>query len=223
MNLGWKLALVERGLARQSLLSTYTEERLPVIREMLHITTKLFKNLVVNKTPGFPGVPDLRQFGVNYRWSSIVVDDIPSHKPEITAYGAAQGDVHAGDRAPDATGLVNDKTGEVTSIFKILNCFQHTAFVFTDSIQKVVPLIDALKTCPPGTFQQIVILRDPLNLKTEYPPAYLVLDDSSGHAYRNYKINEISKVIVIRPDGIVGASTSDTKKLKMYLNLIFGI
>ncbi|KAG1788650.1 FAD binding domain-containing protein [Suillus plorans] len=37
-NLGWKLALVEKGIANKSLLETYSAERLPVISEMLEVS-----------------------------------------------------------------------------------------------------------------------------------------------------------------------------------------
>jgi hypothetical protein len=43
-NLGWKLALVERGLADKSLLETNSTERLPVISEMLKFTTPLLNH-----------------------------------------------------------------------------------------------------------------------------------------------------------------------------------
>ena len=41
-NLGWKLALVHKGLAPDSLLDTYAEERLRVIAQMLQLTTALY-------------------------------------------------------------------------------------------------------------------------------------------------------------------------------------
>ncbi|KAJ3515495.1 hypothetical protein NLJ89_g1721 [Agrocybe chaxingu] len=47
-NLGWKLALVAKQLAPPSLLDTYSEERLPVVAEMLNITTSLLKKTIKN-------------------------------------------------------------------------------------------------------------------------------------------------------------------------------
>jgi len=41
-NLAWKLALVVHGAARESLLDTYAEERLPVIRALLRTTDRFF-------------------------------------------------------------------------------------------------------------------------------------------------------------------------------------
>ena len=40
-NLGWKLALVLKGQAQPSLLNSYELERIPIISEMLQISTSL--------------------------------------------------------------------------------------------------------------------------------------------------------------------------------------
>ena len=42
-NLGWKLAHVVKGISPPSLLETYTEERIPVVAEMLNLTTKILE------------------------------------------------------------------------------------------------------------------------------------------------------------------------------------
>ncbi|KAF4609916.1 hypothetical protein D9613_010247 [Agrocybe pediades] len=49
-NLAWKLALVLKGLAPESLLDTYNEERLPVIAEMLNMTSTILKKTFENKS-----------------------------------------------------------------------------------------------------------------------------------------------------------------------------
>jgi 2-polyprenyl-6-methoxyphenol hydroxylase-like FAD-dependent oxidoreductase len=45
-NLAWKLALVTAGTARESLLDTYEEERLPVARRLLNTTDQAFRLVV---------------------------------------------------------------------------------------------------------------------------------------------------------------------------------
>ncbi|EED81392.1 predicted protein [Postia placenta Mad-698-R] len=113
-------ALVEKGLSDPSLLSTYSEERVPVIIDMLKITSELFRN-VATATKDETGLSrailalrtrddHVKQFGVNYRWSSIVLDErTPVDEGEdirANAYGSQKGDVlRAGDRAPDALDL----------------------------------------------------------------------------------------------------------------------
>ncbi|KAF9478246.1 hypothetical protein BDN70DRAFT_880202 [Pholiota conissans] len=131
-NLGWKLALVVKGIADHSLLDTFSEERIPVIAEMIAQTTKLLKKTLDNDEQALQTNGSLFQLGVNYRWSSIVVDErkkieadreaiedaylkefeFPDDEEEaedpeiLDSYGENHdGRLRAGDRAPDASGL----------------------------------------------------------------------------------------------------------------------
>ncbi len=47
-NLGWKLALVVKGLAGDALLGTYEDERIPVARRLLNTTDRAFKLIVAD-------------------------------------------------------------------------------------------------------------------------------------------------------------------------------
>jgi hypothetical protein len=49
-NLAWKLALVIRGQAKQTILDTYQEERLPVARKLVQTTDRLF-GITVSQNP----------------------------------------------------------------------------------------------------------------------------------------------------------------------------
>jgi len=221
MNLGWKLALVQRRVASQSLLATYTEERLPVITEMLPLTRSLFDQIIAHRLTGVPRTSDLRQFGVNYRWSSIVLHNA-EHKNTlgVGAYGAGRdGFVQPGDRAPEAPGLVNLGTMEATSIFGILSSCLHTVLVFTDSFEKAAAIIDVSNTCPSGTFQYAIITR----LSTVSCLNGLILQDHQGYASRSYSYTGGVKVVVIRPDGFVGALLDGAGGLLKYIKLIFTV
>ena len=140
-NLGWKLALVAKGISLPSLLETFSEERIPVIAEMIVQTTKLLKKTLDNDEPSPQTSSTLFQLGVNYRWSSIVLDerkkievdreaiedaylqqfefpgddDGPDEDPDrLDSYGENQdGRLRAGDRAPDASGLAIETPPEL--------------------------------------------------------------------------------------------------------------
>lgn len=86
-NLGWKLALVIKGLAHPPLLNTFSEERHPVVSEMLKQTTKLLNGMVrSSKDDGaWDRSGSAIRLGINYRWSSIVLDGVK--KDETTAHG----------------------------------------------------------------------------------------------------------------------------------------
>ncbi|KAI6018037.1 hypothetical protein PISMIDRAFT_570228 [Pisolithus microcarpus 441] len=134
-NIAWKIALVYKGLSPASLLDTYTAERLPVIAEMLGFTTKLhdrtFDSSYVEHTARSTVDEDdnskqmkskleramrrngkMYMLGVNYRTSPIVVDEfVPTPTSGVavvqSTYGDSQeGILRAGDRAPDAPGLM---------------------------------------------------------------------------------------------------------------------
>ncbi|UUY46597.1 FAD-dependent oxidoreductase [Streptomyces yangpuensis] len=84
-NLGWKLAAVLRGGARESLLDTYEEERLPVAAEMLGLSTRIHRGEARRGAA-------TRQLGLGYRDSALAVE---------TRTGLAEEALRAGDRAPD--------------------------------------------------------------------------------------------------------------------------
>ncbi|KAL4256854.1 Rifampicin monooxygenase-like protein [Pleurotus pulmonarius] len=186
MNLCWKLALAERGLSAPGLLSTYDEERLPVIKEMLSITTATFDRVMLGKvTDQLKSSFDLRQFGVNYRWSSIVVDDAPDLSP-IGTYDAVSGRPQAGDRAPEVPGLISPNMGETpTSLFRILKSFRHTILIFADSEEEAVPFVNVIQEAPAAHRQE-----------TELQ----LLIDRDGHAYQAYLPGEKRRAFIIRPD-----------------------
>ncbi|KAJ7314436.1 FAD binding domain-containing protein [Mycena albidolilacea] len=117
-NLAWKLALVANGQAPISLLDSY-DERIPVIKEMLHTITALLNRTtdVTNSDDSSRwdrGGPFL-QLGVNYRWSTIVLDEQDGETTERTpndAYGVELRGLKAGDRAPDALELKDVRGGQ---------------------------------------------------------------------------------------------------------------
>jgi len=121
-----------KGHASPKLLNSYELERLPVISEMLKISTGLHNNMRENlslpKLPaaasdahegqaqpveqptGNPWFRDrkLFQLDVNYRWSPFVLDerfDEAEATKQPNAYGTEGHDARAGDRAPDAPNL----------------------------------------------------------------------------------------------------------------------
>ncbi|KIK20926.1 hypothetical protein PISMIDRAFT_12671 [Pisolithus microcarpus 441] len=132
-NIAWKIALVYKGLSPASLLDTYTTERLPVIAEMLGITTQIHKQMfgesgsghtpqsIANGNGNSKSIgsnleramrrkKNVYMLGVNYRSSPIVVDEFVSTLggSAHSAYGEMQeGVLQAGDRAPDAPNLVS--------------------------------------------------------------------------------------------------------------------
>ena len=233
-NLGWKLAHVIKGLSPPSLLDTYTEERLPVVAEMLDLTTKILKTTVdkPGSEAGWKRTGNLHQLGVNYRWSSIVVDQStdsdtgPGAREAHSAYDVeAGGLLGAGDRAPDAPGLVkvnfdNQKSSESTRLFKLLSPTYHTVLIFAEAAD-VHATLQAIARFPKDIVQTVVLLRAGTT-NTIQDVACDVFEDRDGHAYDAYKGAEgPNGIVVIRPDGVTGAIVKDVDWVERYFGTVF--
>ncbi|OCH86093.1 hypothetical protein OBBRIDRAFT_807016 [Obba rivulosa] len=231
-NLGWKLALVEKGLSAPSLLSTYNEERLPVITEMLKKTTQLQDKMAIAK-PHDESVWDrsgpIMQLGINYRWSSIVVDerakteDTPNQP--LNAYGALSGDLHAGDRAPDAPGLHKikgpDSFDETTSLFRVFGCSYHTVLIFTSDGEGLEAILGAVKQYPANALRIALVVPTDVAARPT-ADVDLMLLDQDGYAFTGYVSHDKTTVVIVRPDGVVGGILLSAEGVERYFGRIFG-
>ncbi|KAK0202471.1 FAD binding domain-containing protein [Desarmillaria ectypa] len=221
VNLAWKLALVQRGLAPQSLLDSYSQERIPVIAAMLDKTTEL---LTKTFTPGGVGQTltgwnrpyEFRQLGVSYRSSPIIVDESPVQGEETIdpCRSGNDGTVRGGDRVPDAPGLIFvNGPARKTSLFDIFGSSYHTVLVFSGDHTAV---LDTLKSYPPGIVKSVVILPQ---RPTGVISADYILMDVDGYAYRHYNmVEKLTKIVIVRPDGMIGGLVRGKDGLKQYFN-----
>ncbi|KZT65328.1 monooxygenase [Daedalea quercina L-15889] len=212
-NLAWKLMLVVKGLASPSLLTTYGEERLPVIDAMLRRSTVLYDAMRNSEESAWKRGGDLRQLGVNYRWSSIVVDERTpkAEGPEsVNPYGSGNdGTLRAGDRAPDASGLVPAHGSEAngpTSLFGMFRPTYHTVLLFGLPAQQVEYILIAAKKNPTGLVKTVVIHPKGTSGPKAVGQPDLTIVDGGGHAFAAYQVSpEKPTVVAVRPDGVVGA------------------
>ena len=234
-NLGWKLAHVIKGLSPPSLLETYTEERIPVVAEMLDPTSKILKATIdkPSNEAGWKRTGNLNQLGVNYRWSSIVVDQStdsvtgPGGREAHSAYDVEAGRLlHAGDRAPDAPGLVkvnfdNQKSSESTRLFKLLSPTYHTVLIFAEVADVHATLQAVIARFPKELVRAIVLLRAGTT-NTIHDVACDIFEDRDGYAYDAYKGAEGENgIVIIRPDGVTGAIVKDLDWVERYFKTIF--
>jgi len=238
-NLGWKLALVAKGLAPEGLLETYEEERLPVVAEMLDVTKVIFKKTVSNSTDegAWNRTGKVNQLGVNYRWSSIVVDEesekLGFDKGAGSAYSVEEGEpIRAGDRAHDAPGLVVIKGTEedsgTTRLFKLFRPTRHTVLIFSGKVDSYEVL--AALSSQPDVIYPIVVVKGgedgaavAASISSSYLGAFTVVEDREGYAYAAYDGPEgLSGIFAIRPDGVVGARVGDVKGVRKYFKGVFG-
>ncbi|KAF8959501.1 FAD binding domain-containing protein [Flammula alnicola] len=212
-NLGWKLSLVYKGLASPSLLDTFNEERIPVVAEMLNLTTAFLKESVGNASvgAGWDRSGKVEQFGVNYRWSSIVV----TKKRGARKVGGT----------PDAPGLVKigSEAADAMRLFKIFSPMHHTVLLFADEVD-YKSMLEILKRYPKDLVRPIVILRTGQSSSVLAGGVDVdAFEDLKGHAREAYKPEQgTAGVFVIRPDGVIGLRAGSAKALERYFRGIFG-
>ncbi|MCW3120336.1 MAG: hypothetical protein JWM28_4418 [Chitinophagaceae bacterium] len=202
-NLGWKLALVQKGKAGRKLLDTYHEERNPVAKDLLNTTDRIFSAM---STEGFwyavfrmyfiplfvPFITSfkfvrkqvfllLSQIGVNYKKSSL-------------AKGKA-GNVKAGMRLPYFQ-VAQNKTS--ISVYQLLK--EHGAETFAVLTYQVEN--EQFNTMPKTVFKVIPVEVNNENDKAfkeaELPPSF---------------------VIVVRPDNYISyiSATADLRELNDFM------
>ncbi|KIY52998.1 hypothetical protein FISHEDRAFT_69455 [Fistulina hepatica ATCC 64428] len=256
VNLVWKVALIQKGLAPYSILETYNEERLPVIAELLTQTTALLNQTFRGKkgdNSGWLKGGSMLQLGVNYRWSSLVVDeqrltwDYTDESDDLdTTYEfdgswspddqqvqqqlyrpTRDGQLRAGDRAPDAPDLANLKVADPTmvqtvSLFDIFSVVCHTVLIFVWSAdQRFKAPIKMARKCPHGTVRIVIIVMEGVSLPAPVRGAHYVLDDEEHHAFDAYALGSGCDVAIVRPDGFIGAIVRGAEGIQKYFAGIF--
>lgn len=224
-------------------MDSYEVERIPVIAEMLRLSTGIF-NKVANaealhragavmkaeaesdsknadkNAPWFRG-RKLFQLDLHYRWSTIVFDERfegDGKEKAEDVYGVAGRATRAGDRAPDAPEL-HSVDGTKTRLFDVINPTKHLALAFGPSTDALA-LLEPLKERGADAFLHILVL--PKGSPPQSLPGVDVLIDSEGHAYAGYGIqSDVPTVVVIRPDGMVGAYALSKDGLAKYATAVF--
>jgi hypothetical protein len=201
-NLGWKLGQVLAG-ARDPLLDTYEEERLPVAASILGITTKLHRQVLSRNTSEQRRGPETLQLGINYRGSSLARE-----KDNSSA------NIHAGDRAPDAP--CSNSFGTSTRLF---DAFRGPHFTLLAFGACHVPTATEMNQCCGSVVHAHSVLR------TDAPTDNATLSDSlfdtEGHAHRAYDAKD-GMLVLVRPDGYVGfiANDDSLRGAKAYLEYL---
>ncbi|KAH8110165.1 FAD binding domain-containing protein [Phellopilus nigrolimitatus] len=179
----------------------------------------------------------LFQLDLNYRWSTIVRDErYAADATDSTGdvYGVEGHDVRAGDRAPDAPGLTTltakdraPRAAPVTRLFDVFTPSVHTALVFAPrSAGAAQPLLDALRGLQAGLLRTALVL--PAGAPREGVPSAnvdLAFEDTEGHAFGGYGLDatgDAPTVVLVRPDGMVGAFARSAAGIKDYLSAVYG-
>ena len=228
-NLGWKVALVARGEAPESLLDSYDAERRPVGETLLHFTDRFFAlavgggrlgRIVRRILPTFVvrmlQLPVLRkriarfvsQTGIRYRASALSVE----------AHGASRLEghaPHAGDRAPDV------ELAPSRWLAELLQGPQHTLLLFTAGSTALLERSATMRDEISGRYGALV---KPVILRLD--PAHPAIGevDRRGAAHARYGAAQ-GAIYLVRPDGYIafrGAGT-DVEALRATLRQRFTV
>ncbi|EIW79275.1 FAD/NAD(P)-binding domain-containing protein, partial [Coniophora puteana RWD-64-598 SS2] len=241
INLGWKLALVINGDSKETLLDTFSEERVPVISQMLRLTTESLNGTInadrTRTATSFTRTPKSARptpsplnlwhglmLGINYRGSRGVIDDWPIDKGELGSdpYGyLSTGSLHAGDRAPDSRGLISYPDHNQHTLFGIFRSYHHTVLIFIPQESKAESVVCALSGYPKHLVRVVVIHPQPGTGSVE--GADLQLEDKEGHTLTNYGVSrdDSLRIAVVRPDGVVGDLVKTEESMKHYFDFVF--
>ncbi|KAJ7799891.1 FAD binding domain-containing protein [Mycena olivaceomarginata] len=240
-NLAWKLALVVQSQAPKALLNSYNDERLPVIAEMLHKSTGLLDRTVgdtsiTGDTSRWDRGGALFMFGINYRWSSIVVDqqdedndETTTAKPPKDPYGTHTRGLKAGDRAPDASELKDISRGKMSLFNDVFDFSCHTVLVFSAATdpERYDALLTQLARYPRGLVRCAAVLPAGAGISGQkiarLGTGIIVLEDTKGHAHAGYhgRFEGGCDIVAVRPDGIIGAVVRSPEALEQYFAQIF--
>ena len=181
-NLGWKLAAVVVGTAPVDLLETYDTERRPVAAGVIALSDERLRRTLEDHGIPLERTRDTTQLSVHYRTSPLSRDDRADRAAEL----------RAGDRAPDASGLLTP--GGERRLFDLTRGGHFTLLCFGKR-----PPDPEL---PPGTEVVEVV---------PYPSAPGQVADSRNHLADAYAATA-DTLVLIRPDGYV-ATVADAGHL----------
>ena len=214
---------------------------------MLNKTTELLKHVVNRKTGLNASEGKLRnamtQLGVNYHGSSIVYNEGAEHNLATLGSGynkESETAAQPGDRAPEAPGLVDLRnTGAqaaTLSLFGIFTPSVHSVLVFagngtgSSNSDALHTLSDVIARQPESTVCGILIVSPESESPGDTAGAQTnglfdqVLVDRDGHAHTGYNIpvsGEKVTVVVVRPDGFIGARVHSATGVEQYFGRIF--
>ena len=172
--------------------------------------------------------PKIFQLDVNYRWSTIVLDERFEDKPiEKIAYGVAGHDVRAGDRAPDAPELISltpKGKGETTRLFDVFKPDVHTVLLFgSGDLKELDAALDILRIHPRELFKLVLIVAPGAVIQGNVEDLDIILEDTKGNAKEGYGLQDSTApvMILVRPDGMIGAFAISERGVQSYLSVVF--
>jgi 2-polyprenyl-6-methoxyphenol hydroxylase-like FAD-dependent oxidoreductase len=238
-NLAWKLALVMRGRAPQSLLETYERERRAVAEDVVKATRMMTEHLEVFRDLPEPDrerlylhafVPEAErrrtarnreQLDLDYRRSPICAE----HRGRLAATPFTDGP-HSGAQACDAHPL--RVAGRTVTLFELLQGPRHSLLLFagTPSARRTGDRVADLAASVARAYADVIdvyLVRpgDPA-AAADPTPGVTIVGDPEQALQRRYGARG-GCAYLIRPDGYVGYRSANVTlpRFRQYLDRVF--
>ncbi|MGQ0620898.1 MAG: FAD-dependent monooxygenase [Panacagrimonas sp.] len=199
-NLAWKLAMVERGEARRSLLDSYEPERKPVAQQLNEGTHAMHEiimghgqgledRIARTREPGWQQTATKRISGMSYNYR----DQLAAHR-DATLPG-----VNAGDRVPDA---------QIEPRLRLFDILRHPGLTLLLAAQNDNEIEQSRQLC-----KEVRRRWPQVKVVTVLPAGSETLEnnvfvDSSGELTRNWGNGPTGWMALIRPDSYIHQRTS---------------
>jgi 2-polyprenyl-6-methoxyphenol hydroxylase-like FAD-dependent oxidoreductase len=197
-NLAWKMALVLRGAAAPDLLDSYEAERRPVGADVVSRTRSQSEQFGRKQSAQDERHAET-QVLVNYRTSSLSRETVGESSEGLT--------IHAGDRAPDCSGLRRENLRYALRLFDLKRGPEHVLLTYVGKtaepghIELIERLAQQLKAFR-GPQCRLCVIFAP-DARTPDVIGVTILKDSAGEFASAYGPDNNTGYL-IRPDGYVG-------------------
>jgi 2-polyprenyl-6-methoxyphenol hydroxylase-like FAD-dependent oxidoreductase len=208
-NLAWKLALVERGLADESLVDSYQAERHPIGVQLLRTTDRMFSafggqnplaRLARGRVAPLLVGRVLTRPWIRQRFIGLLAQ-LRLHSPLNAEDGSGWRNAPApGDRAREADVIIQGRPGRLHEVFRGT---QHTVLLFAGLDDEALQAVGLCRIAEQieQTYQGLVKARVVTAERFADHPA--ALGDPTRSAHRQYGVTSAC-AFVIRPDKYIG-------------------
>ncbi|KAG1875885.1 FAD binding domain-containing protein [Suillus tomentosus] len=208
-----------KGIANKSLLETYSAERLPVISEMLEVTTSILDRTITSGDISAGRSRILYMLGINCRFGTIVLDEFVASVKPINCLTRGIWRLGTGHLMHP---ICCSAEPDATTLFGLHRPWYHTILVFAPSLADATPILGALEAYSKSVVRSTVVLLSSASVTPVASPVDLVLVDREGYACSAYLV-EVgqTKAFVIWPDGVIGVMVHSAEGVKKYFSKIF--
>jgi 2-polyprenyl-6-methoxyphenol hydroxylase-like FAD-dependent oxidoreductase len=237
-NLAWKLALVTRGRAPESLLDSYEKERRGVAADVVEMTRRMTEQveafshlsaadrekvcvrMAVAEPERLSEARHREELDLDYRKSPICTQHVAGNRKRF-------GDgPHAGAQAPDAGKL--RVAGRAVTLYELLQGAKHTLLLFVGPTHeqaawnRLTDLAAATIETHGDRMNVHVVTTGNGTERADLPAEITIVDDPEQTLHNRYGA-ETECLYLIRPDGYVGyrSAPATASRFRKYLDRVY--